>query len=74
MQVPEKGLDLSHRVDSLQYKIGSIEKRPGTQKQTLKKISKETVSRHSGAASKAATGSAAPPAQSGTITEKDLIE
>jgi chromosome segregation ATPase len=74
IQLTEKVLDLSHRVDSLQYKIGGIEKIPGTQKQSLKKISKETVSRHSGAASKAATGGAAPPAQPRTITEKDLIE
>jgi chromosome segregation ATPase len=74
IQLTEKVLDLSHRVDSLQYKIGGIEKIPGTQKQSLKKISKETVSRHSGDASKAATGSAAPTAQPRTITEKDLIE
>ena len=70
----ERVLDLSHRVDTLQYKLGGVEKIPGAQKQSLKKISKKTVSRHSGSASKAATGSAAQSAQPRTITEKDLIE
>jgi hypothetical protein len=32
------------------------------------------VSQQSGAAAKTGTGSAAAPLQSGTITEKDLIE
>ena len=54
--------------ESLQKEIDAIEKISGTPKQTLNKTSQKAVSPQSGA------GSAAQPAQPGTITEKDLIE
>lgn len=73
-QLSEEVSDLNQRLDSIQKEIDGIEKISGTQKQSLKKVSKKAVSQQSGAAQKTGTGSAALPTQSGTITEKDLIE
>ena len=73
-QLAEAVSDLNQRLESLQTEIDAVEKISGTQKQTLNKTSQKAVSQQSGAAPKTGTGSAALPAQPGTITEKDLIE
>ena len=73
-QLAEAVSDLNQRLESLQKEIDAVEIISGTQKQTLPKTSQKAVSQKSGAASKTGAGSAALPAQPGTITEKDLIE
>jgi len=73
-QLAEAVSDLNQRLESLQKEIDAVEIISGTQKQTLTKTSKKAESQQSGAAPKTGTGSAALPAQPGTITEKDLIE
>ena len=59
-QLAQEVSDLNQRLESLQKELDAIEKISGTQKQSLKKVSKKAVTRQT-----------APP---GTITEKDLIE
>ncbi len=73
-EIAKEITDINQRLDTIQSEVIDFEKISGTQKQSLKKISKDTVSQQSGAASKTGTGSAAAPVRSGTITEKDLIE
>jgi DNA repair exonuclease SbcCD ATPase subunit len=73
-QLSEEVSNLNQRLDTIQKEIDGIEKISGTQKQSLKKVSKKAVSQQSGAAPKTGTGSAELPTQSETISEKDLIE
>lgn len=73
-KISEEITDLNQRLDSIQKEIGSTEKISKNQKQSMKKVSKKTVSQQAGAAENTGAGSDAPPVQSGTITEKDLIE
>jgi chromosome segregation ATPase len=73
-QISEEITDLNQRLDSIQKEIGSTEKISKTQKQSMKKVSKKTVSQQAGAAEKTGSGSDALPVKSGTITEKDLVE
>ena len=67
-QIAKEVTDINQRLDSIQREVGDSEKISATQKQSLKKVSQKTISQQSG------TTGAAVPAQSGTITEKDLIE
>jgi len=73
-QIAKEVTDITQRLDTIQKEIGGSEKISASQKQSLKKASKKTVSQQSGTASKTGTAGAAVPEQSGTITEKDLIE
>jgi len=73
-QLTEAGSGLNKRLESLQTQIDAVEKISGTQKQALNKTSPKAASQQSGAAPATGAGSAAPPAQPRTITEKDLIE
>jgi len=73
-QLTEAVSGLNKRLESLQTQIDAVEKISGTQKQTLNKTSPKAVSQQSGVAPETGAGSAAAPAQPGTITEKDLIE
>ena len=73
-QIDEAISGINQRLDTIQSEVIDFEKISGTQKQSLKKLSKDAVSQPSGAASQSRTGSAAVPALPGTITEKDLIE
>jgi len=73
-QIAKEVIDINQRLDTIQKEVVGSEKRSATQKQSLKKVSKKAVSQQSGTASKTGTAGAAFPAQSGTITEKDLIE
>jgi DNA repair exonuclease SbcCD ATPase subunit len=73
-QIAKEVTDINQRLDTIQKDIGGSKKISATQKQSLKKVSKKTVSQQSGTASKTGTAGAAVPTQSGTITEKDLIE
>jgi DNA repair exonuclease SbcCD ATPase subunit len=69
-QIAQEVSDIYERLDTIQSG-GMI---PGTQKQSLKRVSQEAASQQSGAASKTGTGGATAPAEPRTITEKDLIE
>lgn len=73
-QIAQEVSDLNQRLDTIQSEVIGIEKIPGMQKQSLKRVSKETVSQQSDAVSKAGPGNAALPAPTGIITEKDLID
>ena len=73
-QIDEAISGINQRLDTIQSEVIDFEKISGTQKQSLKKLSKDAVSQPSDAASQSRTGSAAVPALPGTITEKDLIE
>jgi chromosome segregation ATPase len=73
-QIAKEITDLNQRLDTIQSEVIDFEKITGTQKQSLKRISKDAVSQQSAPASKTGTGSAAVQTQPGTITEKDLIE
>lgn len=64
-QISKEVTNINQRLDSIQIELDDNKKNSGTQKQSLKKVSKKAVSQDSGAAL---------PAQSGDITEKDLIE
>jgi seryl-tRNA synthetase len=64
-QISKEVTNINQRLDSIQIELDDNKKISGTQKQSLKKVSKKAVSQDSGAAL---------PAQSGDITEKDLIE
>jgi chromosome segregation ATPase len=66
--------NLNRRLDAIQTEIDGIENSSATQKQSLKKTSKRPVLQTSGTASTTGIGSAARPAETETITEKDLIE
>jgi DNA repair exonuclease SbcCD ATPase subunit len=66
--------NINQRLDTIQSEVIDFENMSGIQKQSLKKISRDTVSQPSGAASKTGTDSVPAPVKSDTITEKDLIE
>jgi DNA repair exonuclease SbcCD ATPase subunit len=73
-QIDREITDINQRLDAIQKEVGGSETISATQKQSLKKVSKNTVSQKSGTASKTGTAGTAAPTQSRTITEKDLIE
>ncbi len=73
-QISEEVTDLNRRLDAIQKEIGGSESISNTQKQSMKKVSKKTVSPQSGAAEKTGSASYGLPAPAGSITEKDLIE
>jgi DNA repair exonuclease SbcCD ATPase subunit len=66
--------DLNRRLDAIQKEIIEIELNTKTGKQAMKKISPKTISQPSTRALNTGSGSPPLPPQSGTITEKDLIE
>ena len=73
-QIYEEVTDLNRRLDVIQKEIGGSESISKTQKQSMKKVSKKTVSPPAGAAEKSGSASYGLPAPTGGITEKDLIE
>ncbi|MBT8332479.1 MAG: hypothetical protein KJP06_09150 [Deltaproteobacteria bacterium] len=73
-QIYEEVTDLNRRLDAIQKEIGGSESISKTQKQSMKKVSKKTVSPPAGAAEKTGAASYGLPAPTGSITEKDLIE
>ena len=66
--------ELNRRLDGIEKQIDDIENLSKTQKQSLKKLSRQTVPPASGTADTTGSQTARPPVATGTITEKDLIE
>lgn len=73
-QLSGEVVDLNQRLDAIQKQIDGIDKISGTQKQSLNKVSPTTNAQQSGSARSVGSESATLPAQSETITEKNLIE
>jgi DNA repair exonuclease SbcCD ATPase subunit len=73
-QISEEVTALNRRLDAIQKEIGGSESISKTQKQSMKKVSKKTVSSQAGAAEQSGSASYGLPAPTGSITEKDLIE
>lgn len=73
-QLSDEVVNLNQRLDAIQKKIDGIDKISGTQKQSLNQVSPKTNSQQSGNAQSIGSESTKLPAQSGTITEKNLIE
>ena len=73
-QISNEVTDLNQRLDTMQRNIDGIEQISSTQKQSLKRVSKQPIPQPINSTRKSGSDSAKVPAQSGTITEKDLIE
>ena len=66
--------NLNNRLDFIQKEIDDISLNSKTQKHSMKRASKKAIPETSGGTANAADGDAESQVQSGSITEKDLIE
>ena len=73
-QLSEEVTNLNQKLQALQKEIAGVEKISRVQKQSMKKVSKKTISQPPGITQDSGSDSTTLPTQSGTITEKDLIE